>query len=289
MKDSLPYVDEILAGLKSGHPAYQLTLGRHIHFGYWDNPQTARASFEDYGRATDNLIKVIFECAKVENQSAVVDIGCGFGGTVALLNENYRDMNLCGINIDPRQLEVARASVTVAPGSQNIIQFIQADACQMNLAPNSFQTATAIDCIFHFRSRLSFMKEVYKILRPKGRLVITEMVINPARLPMMALLALKDIRVLAEYHKALGPSSGEATVGTYRRLARRSGLVLTEVRDITQNIQPSFQILRNLHGTVWKETGYEFPSIYSPRQLDFFGSLVQAGCLKYVIFIYEKP
>jgi cyclopropane fatty-acyl-phospholipid synthase-like methyltransferase len=36
-----------------------------------------------------------------------VDVGCGFGGTIASLNEHFSDLQLTGVNIDLRQLDRA--------------------------------------------------------------------------------------------------------------------------------------------------------------------------------------
>ena len=51
----------------------------------------------------------------------LVDAGCGFGGTLAHLDEQVRGAALVGLNIDRRQLERARATTLARPTGANRI------------------------------------------------------------------------------------------------------------------------------------------------------------------------
>lgn len=104
----LPYFDQLLSLLDQGYPAIDIAFGRHVHWGYWQNPEQAFYSPEDYNNAAEQLTRQVYAATNVDNGQSVLDVGCGFGGTIALLNENFSQMNLVGLNIDPRQLERAR-------------------------------------------------------------------------------------------------------------------------------------------------------------------------------------
>jgi cyclopropane fatty-acyl-phospholipid synthase-like methyltransferase len=68
----------------------------------------------------------------VVDGEAVLDAGCGFGGTVDSLNGRLSGMDLVGLNIDPRQLQ--RASSRVVPRLDNRIRWQTGDACAMPLS-----------------------------------------------------------------------------------------------------------------------------------------------------------
>jgi SAM-dependent methyltransferase len=71
-------------------------------------------------------------------------VGCGFGGTVAQLNEDHSGLDLVGVNIDARQ--IARAVATVQPPGPRAtytIAFLVGDACELPFADGSFDTLLA--------------------------------------------------------------------------------------------------------------------------------------------------
>ena len=60
------------------------------------------------------------------------------------------DLEMTGLNIDPRQLEVARKEVL--PENGNTIDFIEADAVSLPFPDDTFDVVLAVECIFHFFS-----------------------------------------------------------------------------------------------------------------------------------------
>src|SRR5438034_5931485 len=45
----------------------------------------------------------------------------------------------------------------------------EADACALPFPDASFDRVLAVECIFHFPSRLRFLKEAARVLKPGGR------------------------------------------------------------------------------------------------------------------------
>jgi cyclopropane fatty-acyl-phospholipid synthase-like methyltransferase len=54
-----------------------------VHWGYWPEPSQATGTAEDYGRAAEALCRHVCAPAMIEDGQAVLDAGCGFGGTIA--------------------------------------------------------------------------------------------------------------------------------------------------------------------------------------------------------------
>ncbi|MEQ8661919.1 MAG: class I SAM-dependent methyltransferase, partial [Gammaproteobacteria bacterium] len=121
----LPYFDEIFARQQADDPTFKEAFARNVHFGYWPQPASASGSLTDYAAATEELSRQIFRVAGVADSQALIDIGCGFGGTVAKLDAEYQGMRLVGLNIDPRQIAAARELCpTARPGNE--IRFVVA-------------------------------------------------------------------------------------------------------------------------------------------------------------------
>src|SRR5262249_40386438 len=130
-------------------------FARHVHWGYWPDPAAADGSAEDYARAAERLCRRVCAAAAVRDGLRVLDVGCGFGGTLASLNERFDGLHMVGVNIDLRQLDRARLLVRPSPG--NAVRFVEADALSLPFADASFDVVLAVECIFHFGDRAAFL------------------------------------------------------------------------------------------------------------------------------------
>ena len=76
-KIKLPYFDSIFGELASGNADVEAALGNHVHWGYWEDPQTANGKVEDFIEATENLTKLVCNAAQIESGMRILDVGCG--------------------------------------------------------------------------------------------------------------------------------------------------------------------------------------------------------------------
>lgn len=233
----LPYFDVVLEKFRQGDPEMLELFGRHLHYGYWDDPGLADGSEADFVRAAENLCQRIFSVAKVQDGLRILDVGCGFGGTLASINERFDRVELVGLNIDRRQLE--RAKQQVQARSSNSIEFVEGNACALPFADGSFDVVLAVECIFHFPSRLQFMQEARRVLRPGGRLALTDFV--PAKMLLPLLLPLDGF-----FDRFVTPTFGhwdmKCTQTGYRKLAQSAGLTSIYEEDFTVKGLPSVEI-----------------------------------------------
>ena len=126
MAVELPYFDEIIASLEtSPESALARAFARHVHWGYFVEPDAADTSLSGFAAAAEAMTERVCSAAGVSNGMRILDVGCGFGGTIAYLNERLTDCSLVGVNIDERQ--IARAKERVAARSTNTMRFIAGD------------------------------------------------------------------------------------------------------------------------------------------------------------------
>ena len=264
-----PYFDLLIDGFKTGRS------GRHVHLGYWDAPPSLAApcGAEEFEAAQARLCDVVIELADLRDGQCVLDVGCGFGGTLGAVNARWRDMRLVGLNIDRRQIDICGS---IAPRSANTLSFAIADACAIPFKPASFDRLICLEAMFHFASRNVFLRQAAGALRPGGRIALTDILLrNPGDHAPVEITLLEEI-IRREY----GPWP-KLWVGADEIVesARQAGLVVDRIVDATAQTLPSYRMT-------------------APRDQDAFlprpsaGGLMRwlhrNGYLSYVCFAFTK-
>ena len=84
----LPYFDTLFdrIAVASDDPLVKALGTRHVHWGYYGTPSQADESFQSLIEAQDALTERMVNVAGADPQQPLLDVGCGFGGTVRRRN-----------------------------------------------------------------------------------------------------------------------------------------------------------------------------------------------------------
>jgi ubiquinone/menaquinone biosynthesis C-methylase UbiE len=273
----LPYFDLLIDERQVGGETGQL-WERQVHWGYWEEPKAAAGTRADYFAAMEHMNGVLLEAGKVGDGQRLLDVGCGFGGTIQQINAGHSGMHLTGLNIDPRQLAAAETQTEAANG--NHIAWAEGDACQLPFEDNSFDRVLAVECIFHFPSRERFLAEAARVLKPGGYLAVSDFV------PTMPVFGKTPIWTVirSRIAKSYG-TLGSLPLRSYKSMGKRAGLELAANRNIRKNTLPTYPFLIQF----FREQGSadaQKVMIVGTRWMKWLSKM---GLIQYQVYTFHKP
>jgi MPBQ/MSBQ methyltransferase len=142
--------------------------GDHIHLGHYGSPPRRK----DFRQAKADFVHEMVKWGGLDQlpaQSTVLDVGCGIGGSSRILAQEY-GFNVTGITISPQQ--VKRAQALTPPHLS--AQFLVNDALALSFADASFDMVWSIEAGPHMPDKAQFAKELLRVLRPGGILVVAD-------------------------------------------------------------------------------------------------------------------
>lgn len=203
---------------------YRVLWGDSIHFGLWPDPTDAGVSMaQAQAIFTDLLITTI----QAQPGQRILDVGCGTGQPAVQLAQKS-GAHVTGITVSETQVAAARARAAAA-GLDSSVTFDLVNAMELPFADASYDAAWAFESIFHMPSRLQAFREMARVVRPGGKIVVADFV---TMRPMTQ--AEMDIAYPAFAVSEIGSLEG------YINDLKAAGLTNITCRDVTANtIKPS--------------------------------------------------
>jgi len=138
----------------------------HIHYGLW---------YEDTKTHEESLInttKKAVEHLSIQRNDKVLDAGCGTGGSCRYIAQHF-ECEVYGIVLS-NELINAAYQITKKMKHYNKPTIFLMDFLNTGFKDESFSKIYSIESMIHARSKKSYIEEVYRILRKKGKIVIMD-------------------------------------------------------------------------------------------------------------------
>ena len=126
--------------------------------------------------------RALREIVDAERAQSILDIACGTGDfSLAIAGRMHPDSRITGLDLSEGMLAVMRDKVAKA-GLQDRIGCEQGDSEAMRFADASFDVVTIAFGIRNFAHREAALREILRVLKPGGRLVILELSVPENRI-----------------------------------------------------------------------------------------------------------
>lgn len=110
----------------------------------------------------------IVEELDLKNDEKILEVGCGNGYYLNLLNKLGFNLILVGIDNDALALRDARKIIR-----DNRVKLELADANKLPFGDNSFDKVIISEVIEHIEEEQKVLSEIYRVLKPRGVMVLT--------------------------------------------------------------------------------------------------------------------
>lgn len=254
-------------------PFYRLLWGRHIHHGLWEGDETPEA-------AQRQLIDRLASAAALGPGQAVLDVGCGMGGSSIDLARRY-GCTSTGLTLS-RVQRIWASLAARRGGVRERTRFLCADAETVCLPAESFDVVWNVECSEHLFDKPAFFRRAAGWLRPGGRVALCAWLAGDA-----ADASETAMRVCEGF---LCPSLG--TADDYSHWLTGAGLSVRTFEDLTARVGRTWDIcIRRVRtsgvGLLGQLAGRKMVAF-----LDHFATLGEAyrsGAMRYGLFVAEKP
>jgi SAM-dependent methyltransferase len=173
-------------------------------WGIWEKDTATQA------QACANMMEELLAMIP-EKRGTLLDVACGKGATTKHIIRYYRPQDVIGIDISDKLMESCRQN---APGCR----FMVMDATRLDFDDDTFDNVMCVDGAGLFDTREKFLQEAFCVLKPGGRLIMTD-----------RLVSRDAVRKLASVNR----DNYVRNLKEYEQLFRRTGFVDVEVRDVT--------------------------------------------------------
>jgi SAM-dependent methyltransferase len=187
-----------------------------FNYGYW------RAATRTQHEASENLVEALLGFIPAR-RGTILDVACGLGATTKHLLKYYDRSAVVGINVSEVQLAISRRNV---PGGL----FAAMDAAQLAFLDGYFDAVICVEAAFHFVTREDFLREAFRVLKPGGTLVLSDIIFGRVPRP--------------HNRRRWVPENLVTNIDQYRSALLGSGFSDVQITDATSQCWKAFK--RNL-------------------------------------------
>ena len=247
--------------------------GEDIHVGIY------RSDDEPIAEASNRtVVEMASRLSGLGSETAVVDIGAGYGGAARYLAENFGCRVTC-VNLSEAQNSRNRR-LNKRRGLDERIEVVHGQFERLPLGASSYDVAWSQDAILHSGDRERVLSEVQRVLRPGGRFIFTD--------PMQADDCPQG--VLSRVYARLSLTD-LSSPGFYRSTLSALGFRELSFEDLTPHLIRHYSRVRDELESRSSELSRHASAAYLANMKEGLGHWIKAGTdgfLRWGIFCFQR-
>jgi len=201
-----------------------------LSFGYWHKKT------KEYYESAENLVKFFLEKGKISKPDTVLDVACGYGAESFRFYNFLKPNKMHCVDITGPHIEFAKKRAEEKNLHDKLI-FEKRDACRTGFPDESFTHILGIEGPAHFKTRMDFFKESYRVLKKKGELLLTDITFDKAKSYKNFLLKRLSSFASKRWHM---PSENWVNPKEYAEQLKQVGFRVETVLPIGDRVYPGF-------------------------------------------------
>ena len=242
--------------------------GEDIHIGLYGTGE------ETVADASAAMTGYLLERAGVAPGLQVLDLACGFGGTLRTLAR--RGCKVKGIDISQNCVDHARKGNEKA-GLADRIEVAVGDFHRVDSADDTWDAVVCQEAIIHSPNRPRVFTEVHRILRAGGVFAFSDILTGEEA----------DVSKVEAAYARLG-ASPDATIATYQAMAEEAGLEILYVEERLSDIRMHYDKLADL--VAQPTSGLDAEAVVAiSKSIAHWQTALSDGDITWACFVARKP
>lgn len=232
---------------------WDLDRSMAMHYGYWDQ------TIKNFPHSLLKMNQVLAEKLQPVSKERILDAGCGVGGSSIFMAKNFA-CHVTGISLSEKQVRSARKNAEKNK-VQDLCNFIVADYLNTGFENNTFDGIWALESVCHATNKNLFLNEAYRILKPGGRLILSDGFKKPD-------LNSEENQLLQNWLSGWSITDLE-TIDRMKFFAAEQGFKNISIKNISENILPTalrmyrFGLMAKFYGKLTSLFGKKYGNPYT--------------------------
>ena len=242
--------------------------GEDIHIGLYTT------GGETVGEASAAMTQHLIECAGISDGDRVLDIACGFGGTLRTLAR--LGCQVKGVDISESCVDRARI-INSEAGLADRIEVALGNFHSIDSEQNTWDAVVCQEAIIHSDDRPTVFTEAFRVLRPGGVFAFSDILTGEEA----------DISMVEAAFARLGASAG-ATISDYQDMARAAGFEISHAEERLGDIRIHYgKLAAELTRPVTSINADALASI--AKSISRWQAALAKGYITWACFVARKP
>ena len=198
------------------------------NLGFWNGDHS-------YSEAGMNLALELGKSLKLSQKDSVLDVGFGLGEQLFLWHRYFQIKSISGINPSKIQIDYAKSRVAKEGLEESIFLYSGNSRDIVKFESKKFDKIIALDCAYHFDTRMKFLKDSVDLLSKGGSLGIIDIFPTEKMLKWPA----KIIKSMISKFFLI-PRNNLISMYEFKLEIEKMGVFELEITDISENVFPGF-------------------------------------------------